>query len=78
MTSHLRSRFTEKIIGKGRLSRTLRRRRERKQKKIKQEEERKKKFAKEFGSSPPSSFNVKPDLPTRGSKKRRRFLGGKF
>jgi hypothetical protein len=34
---------------------------------------RQKKFAKEFGGSPPKSFEVKPDLPTRGSKKKRRF-----
>ena len=67
--THLRSRFTEKIIGKGRLHRTLKSRSERKRK---AKEERTKQFRKGFvhKSSEPKMFDVKPDLPTRGRKRR--------
>lgn len=67
----LRQRFTEKIVGKGRIHRVLEKRRMKKRKIQKDIEARQKKFAKEFGSSTPKSFDVKPELPTRG--KRRRF-----
>jgi hypothetical protein len=70
----LRSAFTQKLIGKGRLSRAVKARRMRKEKARRDIEARQKKFAKEFGSSPPKQFDIKPDLPTRGSKKRRRFF----
>jgi len=69
--THLRKMFTEKIVGKGRLSRALKARQKRKEKAISDIHMKQKKFAKEFGSSPPKSFDVKPDLPTRGRKRRR-------
>ena len=70
----LRDKFTQKIVGKGRLSRALKARRKRKVKAIKDIQMRQKKFAKEFGSSPPKSFDVKPDLPKYGSKRKRRYF----
>ena len=73
MTSHLRGRFTEKIIGKGRLHRTLKARRERKRK---AKEERQKQFRRGFlhRESEPKQVDVKPDLPKFGKKRRRRFF----
>jgi hypothetical protein len=69
----LRGRFTEKVIGKGRLHRKLKARREKKQK---EKEEREKQFRKGFvhKGSQPKSFEIKPDLPKYGKKKRRRFF----
>jgi hypothetical protein len=68
----LRHRFTEKVIGKGRIHRHLKARSEKKRK-IKQEME--KQFRKGFvhKSNEPKLFDVKPELPTRGRKRRKRF-----
>ena len=67
----IRSKFKEKLIGKGRLHRHLKARRLRKEKAKREIEKSQKKFAKEFGGNAPKSFDVKPELPTHGKKKRR-------
>lgn len=67
--THLRQKFTEKVIGKGRLGKAVRARRERKRK---AKEERQKQFRKGFvhKGSEPKMFDVKPELPKRGRKRR--------
>lgn len=68
----IRNKFKEKIIGKGRIYRYTKARSERKRK---AKEERERQFRKGFvhKSSQPKMFDVKPDLPTRGKKRRKRF-----